>query len=169
MPAAGQRTYPRSVHVRRSALLANFVKCMTATACALSRQDRDGQDMWHVWREESYIQGFSGGRNHLQDPGVDGRMILKWIFERLEGGGAWTGSIWPRIGTGRGNGLFWVLWWTFGFHKMRGLSWVAQDDSASQQGLCSMQLVSAPSSSWQLRTIATAGGGNVCGSHLSDE
>jgi hypothetical protein len=23
---------------------------------------------------------------HLEDPGVDGRIILKWIFERLGGG-----------------------------------------------------------------------------------
>jgi hypothetical protein len=27
-------------------------------------------------------------------PGVDGRIILKWIFEGLDGG--WTGSIWLR-------------------------------------------------------------------------
>jgi hypothetical protein len=40
-------------------------------------------------------------RNHLKDPDVDGRIILKWIFERLDGG-AWTGSIWLRIGTGGG-------------------------------------------------------------------
>ena len=26
-------------------------------------------------------------RNHLEDPGVDGRIILNWIFERLDGGG----------------------------------------------------------------------------------
>jgi hypothetical protein len=26
------------------------------------------------------------GRNHLEEPGVDGRIILKWIFERLDGG-----------------------------------------------------------------------------------
>jgi hypothetical protein len=39
--------------------------------------------------------------DHLEDPGVDARIILKWIFERLDGR-AWTGSIWLRIGTGGG-------------------------------------------------------------------
>jgi hypothetical protein len=38
---------------------------------------------------------------HLEDPGVDGGIILKWIFERL-GVGAQTGLIWLRIGTGGG-------------------------------------------------------------------
>jgi hypothetical protein len=29
-----------------------------------------------------------------------GRIILKWIFKRLDGEETWTGLIWFRIGTG---------------------------------------------------------------------
>jgi hypothetical protein len=32
----------------------------------------------------------------------------------------------------------WMRWWTFGFHKMRGISWVAQDVLAFLEGFCSM-------------------------------
>ena len=59
-------------------------------------------------RGEAYT-GFWWGnlreRDHLGDPGVDGRIILRiilrWIFMRWDVG-VWTGSIWLRIGTGGG-------------------------------------------------------------------
>jgi hypothetical protein len=40
-------------------------------------------------------------RDHLKDPDVDGRLILKWILKKWDRG-AWTGLIWLRIGTGGG-------------------------------------------------------------------
>ena len=37
----------------------------------------------------------------MEDPDVDGRIILRWIF-REWGVGVWTGLIWLRIVTGSG-------------------------------------------------------------------
>jgi hypothetical protein len=39
--------------------------------------------------------------HHLEDPGVDGRIILRWNFRKWDVE-AWAGSIWLRIGTGGG-------------------------------------------------------------------
>jgi len=39
---------------------------------------------------------------HLGDPGVDGRIILGWIFRKWNVG-VWTGSSWLRIGTVGGH------------------------------------------------------------------
>jgi hypothetical protein len=40
-------------------------------------------------------------KHHLEDPRVDMRIILRWIFKKWEVG-EWTGSIWLRIETGGG-------------------------------------------------------------------
>jgi len=42
-------------------------------------------------------------RDHLEDSDVDGRLIIRWIFRKWDGGRAWTGSSWLRIGTGGGH------------------------------------------------------------------
>jgi hypothetical protein len=49
--------------------------------------------------EERCIQGFGGERDHLEYPGIDGRIKLRWIFKKWDWE-AWTGLIWLRIGTG---------------------------------------------------------------------
>jgi hypothetical protein len=51
-----------------------------------------------------------------------------------------------RIGTD--GGLLWMRQWTFGFHKMREISWLAEELLASQNGLCSMELISAYDTHW---------------------
>jgi len=40
-------------------------------------------------------------RNHLEHPGIDGRIILRWNFRKWDGA-AWTGRIWLITGTGDG-------------------------------------------------------------------
>ena len=41
-------------------------------------------------------------RDHLEEPDVDRRIILKWIFRKWDVA-VWTRLIWLRIGTGGGH------------------------------------------------------------------
>jgi hypothetical protein len=55
-------------------------------------------------------------RDHLEDLGVDGKIIRKWILR--SGMRAWNRLNWIRTGTG--SGCECVM--KFGFHKIRGIS-----------------------------------------------
>jgi hypothetical protein len=57
----------------------------------------------YVWGRGAVHTGFWWGDLsegvHLEDPGIDGRIILNWIFKKWDEE-VWTGFIWLRIGTG---------------------------------------------------------------------
>jgi len=46
--------------------------------------------------------GYLREKDHWEDPGVNGEIILRWIFGKWDVGD-WTGSGWLRIGTGDGH------------------------------------------------------------------
>jgi len=58
--------------------------------------------MWYVWEIGKVRTWFwwedMRERDLLEYPGVNGRIVLKWIFRKWDRG--WTGLIWLRIGTG---------------------------------------------------------------------
>jgi hypothetical protein len=61
----------------------------------------DGRGMLHELREKRGVYRFWWGNLresvHLEDPAVDGRIILRWVFGKWDYG-AWTLLIWLRIG-----------------------------------------------------------------------
>jgi len=60
--------------------------------------------MYHIWGRE-VDTGFWWGdlreREHWEDPGINGRIMLRWICRNEMG--AWAGLIWLRIGTEGGH------------------------------------------------------------------
>jgi hypothetical protein len=61
--------------------------------------------LYYIWVRGEVHTGFWWGnvreRDHLKDPGIDGRITLKWIFEKWDGE-SWTGLILFRVGAGGG-------------------------------------------------------------------
>jgi len=90
--------------------------------------------VWHAWERGEVHTAFWWKDPWELDPlyglGIEGWIILKWIFKK-------NWFVWLRIGTG--GGLLWMRLWSFGFHKMRGISWLDEELLASQEGFCSLE------------------------------
>ena len=83
----------------------------------------------HVVRmgEGRYLHMFLEGKPEWKSP--LGRPRRWWEdnikMDLREMGGVKTGWSWLRIRTGGGH--LWIRWWTFGFHKLTGISWLAAE------------------------------------------
>jgi len=70
-----------------------------------SRNMRWAAHVARVRKGEAYTEFWWGNlweRDYLGDPGVDGRIILRWIFMKWDVV-IWTELNWLRIGTGSGH------------------------------------------------------------------
>jgi hypothetical protein len=56
----------------------------------------EGRDVYRV------LAGKPEGKRPLENPRVNGMMILRWIFRKWDVG-VWTGLNWLRIGTSGGH------------------------------------------------------------------
>jgi hypothetical protein len=53
--------------------------------------------MWERRGACRVLVGKPEGKSHLEDPGIDGRIILKLIFEKFDGGIDWVNLAHDRM------------------------------------------------------------------------
>ena len=62
----------------------------------MNQKELDGQAMWHVQNTGEvhtvFWWGNLGEGHHLEDLGIDGGIVLKWIFKKWGGGMELSGS-----------------------------------------------------------------------------
>jgi hypothetical protein len=102
-----------------------------------NKGELDGRGKWHLWEIGEVWWGEQREIDNLEDLSVDGRINIKMDLQEV-GLGGMDILIWLRIGTD-GERLY-ARQQTFTYHKMRGISWLAEDMLASEEGLCSMEL-----------------------------
>jgi len=71
-----------------------FIVCVDDLGKACSTHRRDEKCTQNLGRNLK-------GKDHLENPGVDGKIILQWILGKWDGK-VWTPCIWLRIGTRAG-------------------------------------------------------------------
>jgi len=78
------------------------------------------------------VKGFGGEtwgkENHLKDPDVDGRIILKRIFKNWD----WSRGL-DLSGSRQRQVAGWMRQWTFGLHKTPGVYWLSERLLACQR------------------------------------
>jgi len=85
----------------------NYLHCSpnNVRVVKLKKKMRWAGHVAHMGRGEAYTGVWRGKlrvRDHLGDPGVDGMIMLRWIFRKWDVG-VWTRPSWLRIGTGGGH------------------------------------------------------------------
>jgi hypothetical protein len=85
----------------------NDLYCSTNTVQVIKSRKilMGGEFSTYRGRGEVYTGFWCGNlreRDHLGDSSANGKIILRWIFRKWDIG-AWTGTIWLRIGTGDGH------------------------------------------------------------------
>jgi hypothetical protein len=82
------------------------------------------------------LVGKPEGRDHVEEPGIGGRILLKWIFKQRVGG---MSQIELAQNRDRWQILVNVVVNLQVLYNAR-ISWLAENLLASQEGFCSMEL-----------------------------